>query len=271
MTDNAATASNFKTVQTNPAIGERGLVDIFLPESNSKGPCAFVLAIHGGGWGGGDRTSYHWCAARLLKQGIAVVTCSYRLQQEAKFPAAYDDLVHLFQWLKNNAAAHGLRDDGCVILGGSAGGHMVCLLSTRGLVEHAETFIPIQGVVSYCPVVDLRDQYEFDQTAGRSMTQNFIDATPDEKPQAYHDASPIHFVNPNTPPLWIAHGDKDTVVPVNATLEYTKMCHKHGVKVITHIEPGAPHTMTTPEIMPPVFLEEEQMVRFVKSCLNMNP
>lgn len=274
MNANPDTSPSFATVQTNPAIGERGFIDIFLPESNSTTLVPFVLAVHGGGWSSGNRQSYHWIPKRLLQHGVAVVTCSYRVQQEAKFPAAYDDMVHLLNWLKTNAAEHGLRDDGCVILGGSAGGHLVCLLSTRGLQENPKTFIPIQGVVSYCPVVDMRDQYDFEQTHGRQMTQLFLNATPDENPQAYHDASPIHFIDANTPPLWIAHGDKDTVVPVGATLDYTKMCHKHGVEVTTHIEAGASHTMTEPAATPPgpnIFLEEDQMVAFVKKQLKLIP
>lgn len=269
MTDNPSNLANFTTVQTNPDIGECGLIDIFLPESNSKGPHPFVLAIHGGGWHSGNRMSYHWIPKRLLQHGMAVVTCSYRLQQEAKFPAAFDDLVHLLKWLKTNAAKHGLSENGCVILGGSAGGHLVCLLSTRGLQENEASFIPIQGGVAYCPVVDMRDQYEFDQIAGRVITQNFLNTTPDENPQVYHDASPIHFITRNTPPLWIAHGDKDTVVPVSATLDYTKMCHKAGAKVTTHIEPGADHTMTVPDVKPNVFLQEDMMIAFVKKCLKL--
>lgn len=274
MTDASANDSPaFQTIQTNPAIGERGFIDIFTPDT--PGPHPFVLAIHGGGWAAGTRQSYHWIPKRLLKHGMAVVTCSYRLWMEAIFPAAYDDLVHLFQWLKVHAGEHNLQGDGCVILGGSAGGHLVCLLSTRGLQENQQSFIPIKGVVSYCPVVNVCDQYDFDQTAGRTISKDFLGGTPSEQPQAYHDASPIHFVTASSPPLWIAHGDQDDVVPIAATLDYTKAFHKVGAKVTTHIEPGAKHTMTDPENAkndkaPPIFLQEEAMVGFVKKCLGMS-
>lgn len=264
---NASQPNDYQTIQTNPAIGERGKIDIFKPDT--QGPHPFVLAIHGGGWHAGNRSSYHWVPKRLLQRGMAVVTCSYRLIDEAKFPAAYDDLVHLLNWLATNAQAQGLRSDGCVILGGSAGGHLVCLLSTRGVQENKETFIPIKGVVSYCPVVDMEQQYEFDQVHGRNITEDFLGGKPDEKAQRYHDASPIKFLDKDAPPLWIAHGDQDDVVPVQATLDYTKTCHKFGTSVTTYIAPGLKHTMTEPDTTPPVFLQEESMVAFVGKCLNL--
>lgn len=257
----------YTSVQTNDAIGERGNIDIFLPKG--VGPHPFVLCIHGGGWHNGNRKSYHWIPKRLRQRGLAVVTCSYRLKQEALYPAAYDDLVHLLNWLKTNAASHNLKDDGCVILGGSAGGHLVCLLSTRGLQENSQTFLPIKGVVSYCPVVNLIDQYEFGQTVNQHITKDFIGGSPSEKPEAYQTGSPIHYVTRQSPPLWISHGDSDTVVPMQATLDYTKVYQKAGATVTTHIEPGAGHTMTQPNVEPIEFLAEEAMLAFIRQCLNL--
>jgi acetyl esterase/lipase len=89
-------------IQTNPSIGVRGLIDIFLPDETNKSPIPFILGIHGGGWQNGDRTSYSHFWPDFKKHGLGLVLCSYRLGSLAPFPAAINDVMHVIKWVHEN-------------------------------------------------------------------------------------------------------------------------------------------------------------------------
>lgn len=250
-----------KSVQTRPAIGERGMVDIHMPEGGMRAGC--VLAIHGGGWNNGDRTSLAWVAHRLVPHGIAVVTCSYRVAKDGTFPAGYDDLVELLKWWRREGASHGLPER-CTLLGSSAGGHLVCLLATRGLLEHGSLMPGIDAVVAYCPPIDLVLQFEHDELHDSRMTQTWIGGTPAQKPHAYRDGSPLHFVHPDMPPLWLAHGDKDAVVPFAQSGLLIERMRATNLPYEFHVASGCGHTMVEGSSEPYVLLEEQRVVSFIK-------
>lgn len=259
-------------VQTNEAIGERGLVNIFLPDGD--GPFKFILGIHGGGWRNGDRNSYLNLLSRVLPKGYAIVNCSYRLRDVAKYPAPYEDLVHLLKWLKANGADYQLDTSSCVLLGGSAGGHLVALLDTKGTKEETD-IVNIKGAVSYCPVLDMNIQYDFDIERESTLIAEFLGGKPDEKPELYKDASPISHIHEKMPPIWLAHGDADPCVSIENTRSFVEKLKKAGVYYEYTESPGDGHTMV--KIFPPEvkvqddnreMLFEESMLAFIKKCMN---
>jgi acetyl esterase/lipase len=259
--------STHASIQTNPAIGDRGLIDIYLPE-NAAFPCPFVLGIHGGGWRNGDRTSYQWMWPRLQPHGFALVTCSYRLAPAHPFPAACDDLLHLFSWLGENAGRYGLDAQRCVAVGGSAGGHMVMLTGLKATAEGCR--LGLRGLVDYCGIMDLASQSEFDEQRASPMTKDFLGGTPAEKAEACAAASPLLQVHAACPPVWMAHGDSDGTVPVEQSRKMKAALEQAGVKVTYREAEGLAHTMTEPPARPdaaPVFLFEESLLAFLRERL----
>ncbi len=259
-------------IQTNGEIDDRGLIDIFLPEG--KGPFKFVLGVHGGGWHNGNRKSYIRLQNRILKPtGYAIVLCSYRLRQEAKYPAAYNDLVHLLKWLNNNGADYKLDTSACVLLGGSAGGHLVALLNTKATKEE-NNIIEITGTVSYCPILDMKLQYEFDVKRKSSMVVNFLGGTPEEKPDLYKDASPINHIHKDMPPIWLTHGDADKTVAIENSRSFVRKTKETGANYQYAESPGEGHTMVEkvdindniPENNRKMVFEED-MLAFIKECM----
>jgi GxxExxY protein len=265
------TMQSILDIQTNEAIGERGLINIHLPDGD--GPFKFILGIHGGGWNNGDRNSYHPnLFNRMSPHGFAIVLCSYRIQSEAKYPAAYHDLVHILKWLKTNGHKHSLDTSGCVLLGSSAGGHQVALLNTKATKEETD-IINILGTVSLCPILDLDLQHDFDKKKDAKMCANFIGSEKDEKPDLYKDASPYNHIHKDMPPIWLTHGDADKCVTVDNSRNFAKKLKDMNLKH-TYIEsPGIPHAMVVPdkEGEEPSndnrpLLHEGSMVEFIKSC-----
>src|SRR5207245_9553614 len=100
-------------------------LDIYVPKE-VKGKLPVIVAIHGGGWTGGDKRNPF--VVPLVKEGYAIVSINYRLSQVAKFPAQIQDCKAAIRWVRANAEKYHFDADHVGVWGDSAGGHLVALL-----------------------------------------------------------------------------------------------------------------------------------------------
>jgi len=217
----------------------------------------------------GDRTSYDHFWPRIKSAGLAFVLCSYRIFQEAPFPAAYQDLLAVLKWLAKNGAGYQLDAGRCALLGGSAGGHLAMLLGLRAARE--ETGIcHVRAVVDYCGIMNLADQFQADQKRGSTMTLDFMGGTPAEKSLLYREASPVFHIHRRAPAIWIAHGDKDQVVPFEQSRRMVEALERNGLHPVFLKADGRGHTLTAEDDMPKdkvKFLFEKEMLEFLNTHL----
>lgn len=266
---NIGNSPDFRAIQTNPAIGDRGLIHVYGSDPSSPKP--FVLAIHGGGWRNGDQTSFAWMWPRIRELGVALVLPSYRLTPEFRFSHAYDDLVHVLSWLRDHGSSEGLDPEQCMLFGSSAGGHWSMLVATRAMKEKLP--MPgIKGVVNYCGVMDMPAQYEFDIESKKSMVQDFMGATPESDPALYRSASPICHIHDRMPPVWMAHGSTDGAVLVTQSRDMVRALRTAGHDPIYLEARNLGHTMIeiTPDgkiLKPQKLLFEEDLLRFMNRHL----
>ncbi len=89
------------------------------------GPRPALLYLHGGGFVTGSPESYAPPASRLA-EGLDcdVIVPDYRLAPEHPFPAAVEDALDAFRWLRAHAVELGLDPDCLAIGGDSAGGNL---------------------------------------------------------------------------------------------------------------------------------------------------
>ena len=99
-------------------------------------PRPALVYLHGGGWVQGDLETHHGLCARIAQRaGIAVVAIAYRLAPEAKFPAAVEDSLAAYRWIREQGRGLGLDQARVAIGGDSAGGNLsavVCQLAKAG-------------------------------------------------------------------------------------------------------------------------------------------
>jgi acetyl esterase len=90
-----------------------------------------VLAyFHGGGWVQGDLETHHGLCARLaIRSGAIVVAVDYRLAPEHKFPAAVEDCIAAYRWLRTPGALVGADAARVGVGGDSAGGNLSAVVS----------------------------------------------------------------------------------------------------------------------------------------------
>jgi acetyl esterase len=111
---------------------------IIAPGRSSTG--AF-LHLHGGGWTVGESDMQDVRLAGLANAtGLTVVSVSYRLAPEHRYPAGPDDCEAAALWLLSDAGRAALGTDGPVAIGGdSAGGHLAVVTLLRLRDRHAIT------------------------------------------------------------------------------------------------------------------------------------
>lgn len=209
-------------------------------------PAPALIFIHGGGWRSGKRSDYLPYLIDFAKEGYVTVTVSYRLQKEAKFPAAIQDVRCAIKWIRANANKYFIDPEKIVVIGGSAGGHLSLMAGYAandpyfdGDCEYDSVDSRVQAVVNLYGPVDLTTEYAI----SRYETNDFIGKPYTEAPEMYRKASPAFYISQDDPPTLTFHGTIDELVPVSQSDSLKVWLDKVGVPNEYHRLKGWPHTM----------------------------
>jgi len=235
--------------------GDRDLtLDLFRPAETAGDLLPVVVFIHGGGWGGGNKESYHDLAARAASHGYLCASVFYRLSGEAPFPAALEDCKCAVRWVRASAAQHRADGEHIAVWGHSAGGHLAAMVAlTPGKFEGQggwqEVFSAVQCAVCFSTPFDLTDK-----TSGlEGIIAQFIGPTPAEglRPaggpardpeRARRDASATTYVAGGRTPFLLFHGVED-VLPISQSDRFAAALRDARVPVELVRVPGAGHDL----------------------------
>jgi acetyl esterase len=141
---------------------------LYDPTGTSAPPRPVVGYLHGGGWVQGDLETHHGLCARLAQRsGALVVAVDYRLAPEHKFPAAVEDSLAAYRWLRSHARDLGGDPTRVALAGDSAGGNLSAAVSQ--LAKGAGEPVPTCQALIY-PAVD----FALDTPSHREMEDGHI-------------------------------------------------------------------------------------------------
>jgi acetyl esterase len=111
------------TMTTRKVPGAAGQLSANIYTPDGAGPFPVIVYYHGGGWVIANKDVYDG-GARALAIGAkaVVVSADYRQGPEAKFPAAHDDAIAVYEWVCKNAASLKGDPKKIALAGESAGG-----------------------------------------------------------------------------------------------------------------------------------------------------
>lgn len=187
-------------------------LDLYLPKSASIPQKPGIVFVHGGGWRAGFRTNFTPMAIGMAERGYVAATISYRLSPEAQYPAAIHDVKAALRWLRKNAKKYGVDPKQIAVAGGSAGGQIASL---TGMTNGLEKFDPqtknssisssVQAIVNIDGLSDFTSEaarfHEDDPRKNPSAAGAWFGGRYAEKTELWHEASPLFYVNKNTPPI----------------------------------------------------------------------
>jgi len=114
-------------------------------------PAPLIVYVHGGGWqrGSKDNATGRWKPAHFPQEGYAFASINYRLVPAARVEDQAADVALAVKALVDRAASLGIDRRRVVLMGHSAGAHLVALVGTdeRYLRSAGLSFADIAGVV----------------------------------------------------------------------------------------------------------------------------
>lgn len=166
-----------------------------------------IILIHGGGWQSGTPALMIALAIALVERGYIVAAPSYRLSEEAPYPAAVEDLVSAFHWLNNNAAQYNIDSTKIALSGGSAGGQLAALLAySGGIVGSSDTNskrFNVQALINIDGLSDFTssEALPFENNPAKAVTSasKWLGGRYETIPQRWRGASPIFYIDKNAP------------------------------------------------------------------------
>jgi acetyl esterase/lipase len=206
-------------------------LDLYMP---AKGGAArpLVIYVHGGAWMGGTSRNaaayadFPAVLADLAARGYVAASLNYRLGNEARWPAASEDVDAAIRWLRAHAGEYGIDKARVAIWGGSAGGQLAALAATDcnpggGAVESD----CVQAAAIWYGVFDI---------AAQGAPPYFGSNGPKASATAYLDAK--------DPPFLLIHGAADQTVPVAQSRGMIEKLKAAGVKGEFLELPGIDHS-----------------------------
>jgi acetyl esterase/lipase len=202
--------------------GRRNLLDLYRHRARPSG-APVLIHLHGGGYTQGHKNSQSLpLLYRLASQGWVCVSVNYRLRPAAQHPDHLIDLKKVIAWVRAHGPEYGADPALLFVSGSSAGAHMASLAA---LTPNDPAFQPgfEDADTSVTAAIGLNGWY------GGYYGQ----------PDA---SSPVAHVRPDAPPFFIAHGDHDTVAPVEVARDFADTLGGVSTSPVVYAElPGAQH------------------------------
>lgn len=212
-------------------------LDYYPSRSEGLRPC--IIVIHGGSWSSGDSKQLPELNTCLANTGYHVAAINYRLAPAFQSPLPVEDVYAAMEYLKVHATELKIDPANFVLLGRSAGAQIALLAAYRQPVPG------LKGVIDFYGPADMVWGYSLPANPwvmdSRKVLENYLGGSYTAVPKNYEASSPIEFVNKNTVPTLIIHGERDVLVAHEHSARLTKKLTANGIKHFFLSLPWATH------------------------------
>jgi epsilon-lactone hydrolase len=223
-----------------------------------------LMFVHGGGYSLGSLRSDGELAAQIGRAAeMHVFFPEYRLAPEHLFPAAFDDVLASWQWLRG---VRGVAAESVVLAGDSAGsGLTLALLQT---LRDAGDSLPA-GAVLISPLLDLTasgasiieradEDLVFTPDLIKSMAPTYLGDADPKTPAA----SPLFGSMAGLPPLLVQVGSAELLLSDSERL--ASAAAEAGVDITLHVGEGLPHVYQAAVATPEAVSAMRQIADFIR-------
>lgn len=207
----------------------RHRLDVYAPAQRAPHPAAAIVFIHGGRWNSGSKDEYRFVAAGLAERGFVVVMPNYRLYPQVRMAEGLADVARAVAWVQTSAREYGTDGSRVIVAGHSSGAHFAAMLAfdPRWLAKAGGR--PVQGVAGFS------GPYDFLPLKDADLIDYF------GPPERFADSQPVNFVGRESPPAFLVHGLRDTVVAPRNTQSLASHLKAAGVPVELHLQDAEDH------------------------------
>jgi acetyl esterase/lipase len=221
--------------------------DVIKPE-NANG--AAVLFMVSGGWVSiwappetivrpNSKGANPW--EQIVDKGYTLFLVRHGSSPYFKVPDAVSDVRRAVRYIRLHADKWGIDHERIGVIGGSAGGHLTLMLSTtaddgnKNASDEVERQASrIRAGVAWFPPTDLQNF--------QKLKQQF--PALDFEQKQIQDVSPLAHVTTDDAPVFLAHGDKDELVPLSESEAIVEKLKEAKVEHDLLVIPGAGQSFT---------------------------
>jgi len=222
--------ANAQELRSDIPVGAGQFVDIHIPEStrpkgifqiSKKAPV--LIYVHGGGWVKGDKTKVYGLPAYTNSRGYMLVSVSYRPVPRTNIDGQVADVARAITWTRNNIAKFGGDPKKIVIMGHSAGAHLVSMIGAQ------KKGGPLRGIIA-------NDVQAYDMVAYASLRGSidgvYLKAFGSD-PDNWVKWSPITYVRKNgsLPPFLVMYSNSHRPRRAVVSIAFAKELKRRGTRV----------------------------------------
>lgn len=206
---------------------EKQALDIYLPPAPENAPV--IVMVHGGAWMVGDKANKGVAnnkAAYWLPKGFVVVSVNYRLVPDVTPLQQADDVAAALVYVQNHAVEWGGDPEKIVLMGHSAGAHLVALLAAdperykaAGLKRWSGTVILDSAALDLVSIMKTPHMKFYDRVFGADIS-------------LWKAASPLHRLLPAATPMMIVCSTQRKDSPCLQAHAFAAKVRSLGVEVL---------------------------------------
>jgi acetyl esterase/lipase len=174
----------------------RQRLDVYAPDDAKAAPVVFM--VHGGAWMVGDKSADnvvknkvdHW-----LPRGYIVVSVNYRMLPRATPLEQARDVAQALAMAQERAASWGGDRGKFILMGHSAGAHLVAMIATSPALSQGAGATPVLGTV----LLDSAALDVVEIMQGRHL--RLYDRAFGSQPDTWTQVSPYHLMSQPTAPI----------------------------------------------------------------------
>jgi arylformamidase len=208
-------------INQNVAYGSdaRQKLDIYSSQGAKNAPIIFM--VHGGGWRNGDKTHSNVTENKVkyfVPKGYIFISINNRLLPDATPLQQAEDVAKALQFVQTNAASFGGDSSKIILMGHSAGAHLVSLLTSKSYL----------GVKTWRGTVSLDSAaYDVNLLMSNRHMKLFDDAFGAD-PQTWTNSSPLHTLQKPSIPILLVCSSKRKVSCEQSTAYSNKFSQLGG-------------------------------------------
>lgn len=241
-------------------------MDVFAPKDKEKANGRGVIFCVSGGWFSSKEAVNPAFARPFLDRGYTVFAVVHGSQPKFTIPEILEDMHRAVRFVRANAKKYNVDPDKLGITGGSAGGHLSLMQGTAPREGNAKATDPVErqssrvgAVACFYPPTDFlnwgkdgfvmlgegamkqfRPPFDFTER-DKDTNQLVVIADPERRKALGKTISPIAHASKTTAPTLIAHGDADTLVPIQQAERFVSKLKELEVPCDLLVRKGAGH------------------------------
>lgn len=220
-------------------------------------PC--ILWIMGGAWAQCPRETAVPFLTYFARHGYVVASARIRYSHEAQWPAQIIDIQTAIRYLRAHAEEHGIDAEHIAIMGLSSGGHLTSITAMNpkeypaeewgGYSSKVQCAVDMFGPTDFFKIVEQRQENGLPHripapSEGKPVLapeEFLIGGKLEERVDVAKDATPFSHISEAACPILLLHGDKDSSVPYQQSIELHDALNAAGHPTDVYILDGAVH------------------------------